>query len=56
MEEGGEATRDNVANILDRMEWRRRSRGVREDGRIPSCSRTAGVGLKMEPDDPRMMI
>ena len=39
--------------------WRRRSRGVRgvrEEGRIPRCSRTAGVELKMEPDDPRMMI
>ena len=36
--------------------WRRRSRGVREEGRIPRCSRTAGVELKREPDDPRMMI
>jgi hypothetical protein len=36
--------------------WRRRSRGVREEGRISRCLRTAGVELKMEPDDPRMMI
>ena len=34
--------------------WRRRSRGVREEGRIPRCSKTAGVKLKMD-DDPRMM-
>ena len=36
--------------------WRRRSRGVREEGRIPRCSRTAGVELKMEPDDPRIDV
>ena len=43
---------DDVANAMHEWIWR----GVREEGRIPRCSRTAGVELKMKPDDPRMMI
>ena len=43
-----------VARVVS--DGRRVSVDAREEGRIPRCSRTAGVELKMEPDDPRIMI
>jgi hypothetical protein len=46
---------DDVIDVVDSMNLELRQHS-REEGRMPRCSRTAGVELKRIPVDPKMMI